>query len=198
MPSADPLSIADAVDDVFGRAVTVVVDEQRLTAVMRLLLADAGAGAVGEDALELVIGSFDERPPFGYRVGRWSADVRRSTVQSAVAAAVLALGARAAGINSLPVAVLAVILPFIVDIDRVEVRASDREVVAALRRASPIRGTANDWYDVLPTDVAQQITRLEFLDVLERLSAAGLVKVDPVGIHEFEDAPYGTLALPLP
>jgi len=47
-------------------------------------------------------------------------------------------------------------------------------------------------------EVRNQITELEFADILQRLVDAGFVTANPFGVHEFEDAPYGVVKLPRP
>ena len=71
----------------------------------------------------------------------------------------------------MPVAILAIALPFLVDIERVELRGRDRVVLGRLRELSG--GDAQVAYGLLPEDLLEQVTLLEFADVWQRLCEAG-------------------------
>jgi hypothetical protein len=118
----------------------------------------------------------DGTQPFEIRVGEFQIDAQRATVQSAVAAAVLAIAAREAGLDSVPVALLALTLPFLVDIQRIELRPSERVVLAALRDDILEPGSPRVWYERLPETLREQLTELEFTDLLARLQEYGAVR----------------------
>ena len=146
------------------------------------------------DVVELLLRS-NELMHSGLRVGGWRIEVRRNLLRSALAGGILAAAVAGTGIDSPPVAVLAVVLQFVVDVDRVTIRASDQAVLAALRVALPARGTVAEWYEALPNDVQSQITELHLADVLERLAEAGAIVTDPLGVHELPEAPHGRLVI---
>lgn len=112
--------------------------------------------------------------PFALRVGSWRLDLPKTLLQSSLATAVLAGAISIGGPASVPVAVLAVVLPFLVDMERVEVRTRDRIVLAALRRTIPAEEhDVARLYEELPDDLRHQLTLLEFADTLDRLRLAG-------------------------
>lgn len=115
--------------------------------------------------------------PFALRVGEWQIDMPQRLLQSATATAVLAAAIAADGLSSIPVAVLAVVLPFLLDIERVELRSRDRIVFARLRDVDLAGGDPESAYGQLPEDLRLQLTVLEFADVWDRLVAAG--EIDP-------------------
>jgi hypothetical protein len=115
--------------------------------------------------------------PFALRVGDWQIDMPQRLLQSATATAVLAAAIAADGLSSIPVAVLAVVLPFLLDIERVELRSRDRIVLAWLRDVDLAGGDPESAYGRLPEDLRLQLTLLEFADVWDRLIAAG--EIDP-------------------
>lgn len=149
------------------------------------------------DVVELLLRS-NELMHSGMRVGGWRIEVQRNLLRSALAGGILAVAADQAGIDSLPVAVLAVVLQFVVDVDRVTIRTSDQTVLAALRVALPARGTVAEWYEALPNEIQSQVTELHLADVLERLSDAGAIVTDPLGVHELPEAPHGRLVIKPP
>jgi hypothetical protein len=129
------------------------------------------------------------------RLGGWQLDGRRSAVQAAATAAVLAIAAQQTGLDSVPVALLALVLPFLVDIERVELRPSETIVLAALSSRAPAGEDAATWYAALPADLRDQITELEFADLLQRLNAAGAIIARDDGTYGFPDTPYGFVRL---
>jgi hypothetical protein len=113
---------------------------------------------------------------YALRIGDWRLDVPTRALQTAIASAMLAGTIHVAGVTSIPVTVLAVVLPFVVDIERIEVRTRDRMVMAALREQELTGREAVDaLYERLPDDVRGQLTRFEFADTFDRLTAAGML-----------------------
>ncbi|HEX8121227.1 MAG TPA: hypothetical protein VF549_08175 [Solirubrobacteraceae bacterium] len=119
---------------------------------------------------------------FALRVGHWRIDMPRRLLQTSVATGVLAAGIAAGGVSSVPVAVLAVVLPFLVDIDRIELRARDRIVLGRLRDLDARGGDPEAAYRRLPEDLRKQLTLMEFADVWDRLIEAG--EIEPDGPNE--------------
>lgn len=143
-----------------------------------------GAGlerdAVRAEAERLARVVLDEPAGYDLRLGPYNLDTKRAAVQSAATAAVLAIAIRSEGIDSLPVAVVALVMPFLVDIERVTLSASDEVIVAAMRsHARP--GGAREWYEALPAELRSQLTELEFIDFLERCELAGVITRRPRG-----------------
>lgn len=102
----------------------------------------------------------------------------------------------------MPVVVLACVVPFLVEIERVELTPGDELVVAALR-ATALRATAlhggddHVWYRALPPQLRAQLTQIEFLDLLGRLREAGIVTTSPAGANQLTGS-LGKLRLRLP
>ena len=114
--------------------------------------------------------------PFALRVGHWRIDMPKRLLQSTVATGALAAAIAAGGVSSVPVAVLAVVLPFLVDVERIELRGRDRIVLAHLRDAAVTGGNPEAAYARLPPDLRGQLTLLEFADIWDRLLDAGEVQ----------------------
>jgi hypothetical protein len=139
-----------------------------------------------------------EEPPLALRFGHWRIDAQRSLVQAAAASSVLALAVHEAGLTSVPVALLALILPFLVDVERVELRPSEKLLLAALRENADTGGDAAQWYASLPRELQAQLTMLEFADALEHLRAAGAIVSREADTLGFPDAAHGYLRLRRP
>lgn len=114
---------------------------------------------------------------FGLRVGHWRIDLPTRLAQTAIATSVLGGAIAVTGQASVSVAVLALILPFIVDVERVEVRTRDRIVRAHLSNPSLLDDPAAA-YAALPDELRAQLTLLELADVLDRLRDAGELPSD--------------------
>jgi hypothetical protein len=96
-----------------------------------------------------------------------------------------------------PVVVLASIVPFLVEIERVELTPGDKLVVAALRAKALSGGDDHDWYRALPPQLRAQLTQIEFLNLLDRLREAGMVTTSPAGANQLTGS-QGKLRLRLP
>ena len=71
----------------------------------------------------------------------------------------------------------ALVLPFLVDVERIEVRTRDRIVRAHLSDPDGI-DDPEAAYAALPDDLREQLTLLEFADTLDRLRVAGRLSGD--------------------
>lgn len=118
--------------------------------------------------------------PGGWIVGLSDA-AARGTLAAAVTAGVLA----AAGFDQLPALVLPAVLPMLVDIERVELSASEDHLLASLRLQPELTEAVHSpeaVYDRLPEDLRDQVSLLDFLDFVERLVAAGEADERPGGV----------------
>jgi len=87
----------------------------------------------------------DGDPALSMRLGPYKLDAPRAAVKAAVTAAALAIAIEGAGLDSVPVVVLACVVPFLVEIERVELTPGDDLIVAALRATAPPGGDDHDW-----------------------------------------------------
>ncbi len=167
-----------------------------VAAVIAAAVGDGPDQATAERIARLAHYLLDE-PALSMRLGPYKMDTSRGAVKAAVTAAVLALAIEGAGLDSVPVVVLASVVPFLVEIERVELTPGDELAVAALRATVPPGGDDRDWYLALPPELRAQLTQLEFLDLLGRLRDAGIVTTGPAGGNQLADSP-GRLRLRLP
>ncbi len=111
---------------------------------------------------------------FDLRIGDWELDLPRAAAQAAVSGSVVAGVMAATGGDGIVGAVLGVVLPFLVDLERVEFSPSDRRVYGVLLDIGPNVRSVREWYAALPADVRAEITSLEFRDLLGRLQGLDL------------------------
>lgn len=106
------------------------------------------------------------------RLGAWWLDVRRATLQSIIGSAILVPVCLAAGV-AIPTVLIPAILPFILALERMELKDSDRYLLARLAPALDQPRGPLELYASLPEDVRHEVSRVEFLDLLQRLRTAG-------------------------
>lgn len=140
---------------------------------------------VAGDALTVLLA--EHGAGFEVRVGDFDLDLPRAAAQSAVGGSVLAGVMAAAGGSGLLGAVLGLVLPFLVDLERVEFSPSDRFVYAHLLAVGPNVRTVDEWYTSLPAHIRRELTSLQFRDLLGRLEGldlAALLEGDRVLVPE--------------
>ena len=120
----------------------------------------------------------DPGPPFEIRMGGWQLDLPTAIARGVTNGTVLGALLAATGQASVPATVLSVVVPFIFDLQRVNISRSDKVILAALLQDPWGREPIDVWYDKLPSHVREELSSLEFVDVIERLEDAGLVDVD--------------------
>ncbi len=118
---------------------------------------------------------------FELRAGDWRIDVRKSVLQATIASALMIACINFLGEGSIPLEVLAIILPFLVDVDRIELSTSDRYVLAQLQLHNLQPDTVKAWWKTLPKRLREEMNYLEFLDLIDRLHEAGAVKFEEDG-----------------
>lgn len=145
------------------------------------LLRGAGVEGTMIDAAvrEQVLAEFGRASgdPFQMRVGGWRIDLRKSVVQATFASALMIAAINVAGEGSIPIEILAIALPFLVDVERIEVSVADRYVLGEMRLRDLQPATVEDWWTSLPSRLREEMTHLEFLDLIGRLRDAGALKL---------------------
>jgi hypothetical protein len=175
-PAADP--VTDMVNDLAGDGLDSATTE-RIARLARFLLGDESALAM--------------------RIGPYRLDTQRAAIKAAVTAAVLAVAIEGTGLDSVPVVVLAAVVPFLIEIESTELAPGDELVVAALRIHAQPGGSDHDWYRTLPPELRAQLTQIEFLNLLGRLRDAGIISTGPAGDNDLADGrPNLRLRLRLP
>jgi hypothetical protein len=188
MAATDYLTLADAI------SIAGIPAEMDQPALLDLLRNVTGidtdtypfAVIAAEDALAAIgRGS----PVLEVRPGGWVVDTTSSLARAAVTAALMTAVMYAGGFDQIPAYVLPAILPLLVDMDRVRLSRSDRQLLAVLRfNAGAAAGQPvhpDVLYDRLPDDVRQDVSPLDFADFTERLIAVG----------EADDPGYGDVTL---
>jgi hypothetical protein len=171
---ADRVALGDLVGA--GPGLAVEVDDDRIARILAAAgLDDDGEAARTADVLRQVLSDLADEP-LAVRLGGWRVDVSATALRAGVGASLMVAAIEAVGIDSVPVVVLTAVLPFLVDIEHIEVSPADRIVLAALKTnlASPQNRRA--LWDALPPDLQHELSFLEFADLLDRLSQANLIQ----------------------
>jgi hypothetical protein len=119
--------------------------------------------------------------PFELRVGGWRIDVRKSVVQATIASALMVGAINIAGGGSVPIEVLALALPFLVDVERIELSTADKYVLAQMRLRNFQPDAVKTWWKALPKRLREEVTYLEFLDLIDRLRESGAIELESDG-----------------
>ncbi len=133
-------------------------------------------------------------PPdeLGLRVGAWRLDLTKLAVKTAlstvVTGALVYLAFPDAPIETVGIGFMASIVGTVLEVERVEVTAKGRLVLADLKLRPEVTEFFFDTrtlYEKLPEETRSQICLLDFADVVKQLRAAG----------ETEDGPRGTIRI---
>lgn len=148
--------------------------------------------ALDETTLRTLAGELGvDDEAFELRLGQWRINAPVALARAIVNGAVLTAALAAQGETSLTATVLSVIVPLMFDLEHVSVSAADRAIYAYLAHEAPTRKHVDDWYRSLPPDVRAEVTRLEFLNVVERLEEVGAVEMDGFDVITVDSLPAG-------
>jgi hypothetical protein len=118
------------------------------------------------------------------RTNTWRLDVPTSLAKSVLCGAVSAVLLQVIGADAIPPTILALIAPFLFEIERVDVSASDVSFHASLAAAAgeePVH--LDDLYERLPESVRAELSVPAFGDVVDRLVSLRLAHVGPDGVR---------------
>lgn len=115
------------------------------------------------------------------RVGGWRIDLARESARGAVLSAIAAAALASQGMAEIGIALATAIIPTLLDVERIELRASDRRLLVELRLKPKVREsflTEDELYDALPAKVRRVVNRYDFADFVARLRDAGRLEED--------------------
>jgi hypothetical protein len=134
---------------------------------------------------DVIVASLGDTETLHARPGGWVVGLGDAAARSALATAITAGVLAVAGFDQLPALVLPAVLPLLVDIDRVELSASDEHLLASLRLQPDVVEQAHSpeqLYELLPADLQAQVSLLDFVDFVSRLVAAGEADEEDAGV----------------
>jgi hypothetical protein len=106
----------------------------------------------------------------------WRIKIAAPLAKSAFILSILAVGLRSVNATDLPAALLTAILPLLLDIERVKILRKDEELYLRLAlSADGLSRTGEELYELLTPKQRDDISLLEFQDLLDRLRQAGLL-----------------------
>lgn len=132
-----------------------------------------------------------EIPPdeLGLRVGAWQLDLTRAgsraTLSAVFTAALVYLAFPGTPIEMVGVGFLTSIVVSVLEVERVEVSAKGRLILADLRLRPEVTERffdARTLYETLPAETRSQLSLLDFADVVDELRAAGDAEDGPTGM----------------
>jgi hypothetical protein len=130
------------------------------------------------------------------RPGGWRINLGASAVRTLVATAIVGCALVAVGADQVPLQLLPVVLPVLVDVERIRLNRDERALIVPLREAAEgVEGLAlhpQILYDRLDPTVQEQLNYYDFLAFIERLTEAG--EVDDAGFDDVRVRPNSETA----
>lgn len=152
---------------------------------------DSRLGELCEDVLLEAVSDGDDA--FHMRPGGWRVNLAGGAVKALLVTVVLAAALFFSGADDIPLELLPVVVPLLVDVERVRLSRRDEELLIPLRVASDgVTGMAlrhEGLYNRLAPAVREQLNYGDFVDFCERLIKAGYA--DDAGYGEVRMRPAG-------
>lgn len=137
-----------------------------------------------EDAV--LASSFPRDERLQIRPGGWHIRASASLIKTALTFGLLAVGLTAIGANDVPVQLMPVVLPLLIDVEKARLNRRDQELLVPLRFAtSGLEGYAVNpvvLYNRLDRDVRDQLNYDDFTSFVQRLIDAG--EMDDAGLGD--------------
>ena len=153
---------------------------------------DSRLGELCEDVLLEAVSDGDDA--FHMRPGGWRVNLAGGAVKALLVTVVLAAALFFSGADDIPLELLPVVIPLLVDVERVRLSRRDEELLIPLRVASDgVTGMAlrhEGLYNRLDPAVREQLNYGDFVDFCERLIKAGYA--DDAGYGEVRMRPAAT------
>ena len=153
---------------------------------------DSRLGELCEDILLEAVSDGDDA--FHMRPGGWRVNLAGGAVKALLVTVVLAAALFFSGADDIPLKLLPVVIPLLVDVERVRLSRRDEELLIPLRVASDgVTGMAlrhEGLYNRLDPAVREQLNYGDFVDFCERLIKAGYA--DDAGYGEVRMRPAAT------
>jgi hypothetical protein len=116
------------------------------------------------------------------RPGGWTIKVSEGVMKGSITAALLGSILALAGFPALPTLVLPAIFPILFELEKVRLTVKEKEVLAVLTLRDEARSGQHppeQLYVLLPVEMRQQLSPLDFADFLEKCRRAGLAEQSP-------------------
>jgi len=130
-----------------------------------------------QTAFRAAIAEGGDEEVLNLRGGGWVVDLRGGLVRTALATAFIAGVLAASGVTGLLPLVAPAVLPLLFDVHQVRLKPSEELVLAELQLTPRARSgglTADELYALLPHQIQEQLSRLDFADFLDQVRRAGL------------------------
>lgn len=112
---------------------------------------------------------------FELRVGSWKLDFGMQVSRSSLMAAILGAIMVATDTKEIGVALVAAIVPSIIDVDDISLSAGDEKLLIDVQRLPDVTDRlvrVDDLYDRLPEEIRDRVNKYDFADFIERVRTA--------------------------
>ncbi|MEV0570317.1 glycosyltransferase [Dactylosporangium sp. NPDC050588] len=145
--------------------------------------ARAGTRQVLLELLEEAVGA-----PLAMRVGAWEVSLPWQRMPGLVTSALLAGAVTAAGVDDVPLIVLAALVPLLFTVQSADLQPEGDTVTATLTSPLGTPDQRSAWWQRLPADLRHELTLQELDGLVERLERAGALRDDHFA-HTVRPAP---------
>ena len=152
----------------------LVLDATSLKALWQAVSPDDDVGhAALEEAVAAQMASLDSA--MHARSGGWSYHLKRGLVKTAVLAPIVTATLLSAGVTGLPAIILPLVLPFLFELEKTTLSRRNEELLVSLVRAGATTSakSADELYQLLPTELKAEVNKLDFLDFIDALELTG-------------------------
>lgn len=163
-----------------------IATERDIEAIARHVYLEPAQVTDFADLVRRICDQDESRNEFDLRAGEWQIDLSKLTIRGALTSALVAALLDLDGLVKTSISALALVLPSIVEIDRITLSSGDELLLAEVRLTHAAgRGfvTVDALYDELPDDVQSTLNRFDFADTIERIRAAGHIEGGVVEGH---------------
>ncbi|MBF9127944.1 hypothetical protein I0C86_02870 [Plantactinospora sp. S1510] len=160
----------------------------------------AGDTYPGRQGLQVVLDVIKESGAddgqFAFRPSGWEVRLSRSAAQSLLTSAILGGVLAVVGADQLPAAVLAAAVPLLFDIQKVRLSGGEHYLLARLRAVPGATGsttTAEELHALLPEELRDQTSLVDFMEFLDACHRAGQADVNADGsvlLHALADRKF--------
>ena len=148
------------------------------------------AEQVFEKAFLQYVGQGHEETNLAFLQGGWTFNLKAGLVKTALSGAFMAGMFCWMGFESVSATVLPSILPFLFELEKIELSQKEETILAKLLVREEVKQklhSTTELYQMLPAATRKMINELDFLDFLEKLGLAGHLKEKTGGQYQLSE-----------
>lgn len=148
------------------------------------------AEQVFEKAFLQYVGQSQEATELAFLKGGWTFNLKGGLVKTALSGAFMTGLFCWMGFESINVAVLPSVLPFLFELDKIELSQKEETILAQLLVKEEVKQRLHspvELYKMLPAATRKMLNELDFQDFLEKLNLAGHLKKKKIDLYQLSE-----------